>query len=171
MRKLAVLAVIALIGGAWYVVRDPGHVPLFDASLQRLAETEAEAHCAGVTFWTNRGQANPAEAEDCRTTSDQSTEFDLTVVQPAFCRAVTDQGYEGGVDNCLNILEGQKLWPTYDGGLTGAWSDTAPYPGDRALVVPPSDSRTGSRDGFSRDDEPEATTTTTAETSTTEGED
>jgi len=168
MRKLAALALIAIVGGAWYVIHDVGHVPIFDARLQRLAESPAEAYCAGQTFWEHQGRGDAQSAADCRKDSKRDAEPDLTAVLPAFCLAVTDAGYQNGVEACLGIVEGQKLWPTRDGDLTNAWSETAPYPGDLAFVVPADDSRTGSRDGFSRDDEP---TTTTAEETTTTGAD
>lgn len=171
MRKLAALALLAVLGGAYYLIHDVGHVPIFDAGLQRLAESGVEGYCAGQVFWQTRGYGDAELAEDCREErapdapkrGEGPAESSIFDVQPAFCRAVEDAGYAG--PPCLDILEGSKLWPTYTGGLTDNWSDTAPYPLDVAFVIPPSDSRTGTRDGFSRGDE--ATTTTTGETTTT----
>jgi hypothetical protein len=161
MRKLALIALIAIAGGAFYLIRDVGHIPLFDANLQVLAESEVEGYCAGLTFWSNRGSGNAAEAAACRNESDRSTDPDLTRVPAFFCMAVREAGFAGTVDECLGILDGQKLWPTRDGDLTNSWSQSAPYPGDLAFVVPPSDSRTGTREGFDRGDEAPPTTTTT----------
>jgi hypothetical protein len=168
MRRLGLVALIVVAGGGFYLIRDVGHIPLFDAQLHRLAETPAEGYCAGVAFWNNRGQPDPGRAQECRVDSDLSTTLDLKQVQPLFCKAVTDNGYAGGITECIGILTGQKLWPTYDGGLTSEWSKTAPYPGDLVFVIPDSESRTGPRDGFSRDD-PTTTSTTTAETTSTTG--
>jgi hypothetical protein len=174
MRKLAALALIAVLGGGYYIIHDVGHIPIFDAGLNRLAETSAEAYCAGTTFWEHQGQADAADAKACRAQSDRPTEPDLQAVTPSFCQAVTDSGYEGGLDTCTGILEGQKLWPTYDGGLTNQWSEDSPYPADKAFAVPAGDSRTGTRDGFARGDEDTTETTETTvpeeETTTTEGE-
>lgn len=166
MRKLAALAIIAIVGGGFYLVRDPGHVPIFDAGLNRLAESEREGWCAGETYWSNRGQPNATAAAECRANSTLDPTPNLNMVQPAFCMAVREGGFPGTVDECQGILDGQKLWPTYDGGLTQSWSKSAPYPGDLAFVVPPDDSRTGDRQGFTRGDTP----TTSETTTTTQGE-
>lgn len=163
MRKLAILALVALIGGAWFIVRDPGHIPIFDAGLQRLAETEAEGYCAGEVFWSTRGVGDEKAAQTCRA-GQVNGERDLRAVQPAFCRAIENAGYSG--PSCIDIMENFQYWPTYVGGITDNWSETAPYPLDLAFTTPDTDSRTGTRDGFSRDDE--TTTTTTEDTTTTE---
>ena len=160
MRRLALISLIVVAGGAFYLLHDVGRIPMFDDNLRPLAESEVEGYCAGLTFWSNRGSGNAAEAAACRAGSDRSTEPDLVRVPAFFCMAVREAGFAGTVDECLGILDGQKLWPTRDGDLTNSWSQSAPYPGDLAFVVPPSDSRTGTRDGFSRDDEPPTTTTT-----------
>jgi hypothetical protein len=149
MKKLAVLALLAIVGGGFYLIRDPGRVPLFDANLQRLAESEVEGYCAGVSFWQNQGAPNPETTRECRGTDDSAPA--LTKVQPGFCRGIREQGYGGSESDCMSILTGQKIWPTFDGGLTQAWSKNAPYPGDLVFVVP-DDSRTGERDGFEREE-------------------
>ena len=41
MRRLAVVAVLILVAGFVYLLKDVGHVPLFSANLERLAETES----------------------------------------------------------------------------------------------------------------------------------
>ena len=165
MRRLGLLALIVVVGGGFYLIRDPGHIPLFDAGLKRLAESELEGYCAGTTFWKHNGQPDAADAAECRSQSTYNSTIDIARVTPAFCRGVSDSGYAGGVGACIGILTSGKLWPTFEGGLTDAWSKTAPYPGDLAFVIPADDSRTGERDGFSRDD-----STTTTEPTTTTGE-
>jgi hypothetical protein len=151
MRKLAVLAAATILFGFIYVIRDVGHVPLFDANIQRLAETVQEGYCAGVTFWTHGGEPNPTTAQECRDTSQRPTDYNLAGVQDAFCYGVVDTGYGGGQELCLTILQNNRYWPTYDGGLTNAWNKAYPYPGDRILVTQPDDSRTGDRSGFTRE--------------------
>jgi len=149
MRKLALFAAIIVVVGGWYILKDAGHVPLFSANLERLAETASEGYCTGVGFWS--GGTDPenrkAVAAKCREQR-PSTPVDLTAVQPAFCRAVTNEGYEQGVDVCMEIVQSARLWPTYDGNLTRAWSRNFPYPGEQILQqTPTNDSRTGDREG------------------------
>lgn len=155
MRRLAVLAVLVIAVGGWYVTRSVGHIPLFSANLERLAETPTEGYCAGVGFWQARGrQPQAAElAAVCRE-EHPATPIDLQRVQKRFCEAIVESGYEQGVGSCLAIVTGNRYWPTYDGGLTSAWSRNYPYPGDLILqeAPPPDESRTGIRDGNQRED-------------------
>ncbi len=150
MRKLALLALIVVVAGAGYLLKDAGHVPLFSASLERLAETESEGWCAGVGFWSAR--TSPADqkaiASECRS-SRPGTDPDLQAVQPAFCQAIVNRGYKNGVDGCLKVVTLNRYWPTYDGGITQSWSRKFPYPGDLILQDTPTDNtgRTGDREG------------------------
>ncbi len=151
MRKLAILAIITIIGGFFYLVRDIGHVPMFDANINRLAETAAQGYCAGVTFWTNQGQPDAQKAAECRAETSYSTDINLAIVVESFCIGVQDSGYAGSVDDCVGIMNSHRWWPTYDGGIADAWNRAYPYPGDRVLVDTPQDnSRTGNRSGFNR---------------------
>ncbi len=149
MKKLVVFAVLLIVGGAVYLFKDVGHVPLFSASLERLAETETEAWCAGQAFWGSREPAaQKAAAAECRNRTD-ATPVDLQIVQETFCRSVVNAGYAQGKESCMNILVGSRLWPTYDGNITASWSRKFPYPGDALLQQRPdtNDSRTGDREG------------------------
>ena len=151
MKRLAVLAVIVVVGGFAYMVRDVGHIPLFSPNLERLAETDTEGYCAGVAFWSASSTSVKArEAATCRSERGD-TPYNLSVVQTAFCQGITFKGYEPGIGACKQILSNNKGWPTYDWGLfTGIWTRKFPYPGDTLLQ--PSESRTGDREGNLRDE-------------------
>lgn len=134
-------------------MRDPGHVPLFDADLNRLAESELEGYCAGKVFWVERG-GNAEMAADCRAANPQmDDQYNLGVVQMAFCLGARASGFSGDVTvDCLQVLEQNQLWPTYDGSITDAWTKANPYPGD--VWAPPSGSgsRTGGREPAPREE-------------------
>lgn len=153
-RLLAVLALAAVIGGGWWVTRDPGHVPIFDADLRRLAETPLEARCAGSVYWSTRGDGDAKDAAHCRAENiaQMSDIPDVLAVPFAFCLGVADAGFPGDIQTaCVDALAQYRLWPTYDGQLTDAWNRTAPYPGDVFAPAPTDDgSRTGEREGFTR---------------------
>ena len=146
MRRLTVVAILVIVAGFVYLMKDVGHVPPFSANLERLAESEGEGYCAGVGFWGgNSDEERKVAAAECRTTYTE-TDIDLTVVQESFCRGIVDRGYRSGVADCMNIVTINRYWPTYDGGITRSWSRKFPYPGD--LILQPSsnpDSRTGDR--------------------------
>jgi len=154
MRKLAFLAVLVVFAGGWYLLKDAGHVPMYSANLERLAETSTEGYCAGKAFWSGGAseQDRKIAASECRTARGPS-DYNLAEVQPAFCEAVTKEGYAPGVDVCLDIVVKSQLWPTYNGGLTRAWSRNFPYPGRLILQqTTTDDSRTGNREGNIRND-------------------
>jgi hypothetical protein len=162
-RILFTVAAGVLTAATWWVwIADPGRIPALDFNRQVLAETEVEGYCAGRIYWTtNAGSASKAKA--CRNaTPDMSTEVNHAVVIISFCRGVLAEGFPGNVQSdCADAIAARSLWPTMDGRLTSAFDDTKgyPYPGDRVLPPPPSDSRTGSREGFDRGDEAPPTTT------------
>jgi hypothetical protein len=162
MRKLALIALIAIAGGAFYLIRDVGHIPLFDANLQVLAESEVEGYCAGfVADRFNKPHDKPAA--DCRAANaDLSDAVNYTTVQKSGCLgyAKATNKPSDWVTGCTSWMQREKFWPTRDGRITNNWSPTAPYPLDVMFDEPPTDSRTGTRDGFSRDDEAPTTTTT-----------
>ena len=146
-RLMGVVAVAVIILGVWYVGHPQGFVPIFDADLQRLAMTAHESHCAGQQFLTRGG----GDIEECRESSGLSTDVNLDIVQPQFC-AVVAPALRMEIQDCMNILTGQQLWPTYDGDLTSNWSQSNPYPG--SILGTDTDaedsSRTGGRDGLQR---------------------
>ena len=149
MRKLlAVLGLVLALAAFGYVALPPGHVPPYDALLNRLAETELEGYCSGWAFWTGASSSESvALAERCRTNGAQapangyqpashaplSDEYDMEVVQEAFCRGVTAAGFPSA-SACLVQVKGLRIWPTYDASLTNSWSERWPYPGDRRGV-------------------------------------
>jgi hypothetical protein len=132
------------------LVKPVGHIPLLDANRTVLAETQRQGYCAGEAFWRSNGWGDEAAFLECMDASTIVNDIDVNAVQPAFCQAVAIEGYAGGVDMCLDILRGQKLWPTMTGGLSDSWNRRFPYPLDRltAGVVPTQnsdESRTGDR--------------------------
>ncbi len=150
------LAGVAMVVGlfVWNFTVPQPHVPLLDANRNRLAETYEEGYCSGIAFWRTRGQGNAQQAADCREANSMTEKIDYEVVQLAFCSAVTEEGYQGGTENCITILQTEQLWPTYDGALTASWNDKFPYPGDTFTSTPAGDGvddgRTGDRDGNQR---------------------
>lgn len=152
-KLLAILAISTVLIGGLLIMKDPGHVPLFDADLNRLAESELEGFCAGKVFWVDRG-GNPEEAAACRAEySQMDNDYHLDRVQMAFCLGVQAAGWPGDPRiECLDILQAHSLWPTYDGALTDAWTKANPYPGD--IWAPPAGtgSRTGGREPAPREE-------------------
>jgi hypothetical protein len=183
-RKLLGLAgALVILGSVAYVAQPTGHVPPFDANLVRLAESELEGYCSGEVFWDTGGNAAAAAACRAARRGTMSEMSDLAAVSPAFCRAVVDSGWDQDVAACLEILESEQLWPTYDGGLSDAWNRARPYPQAPIHKAEMTDSRTGGHTGQVRvppsrgdpiipvettETETETTTDTTA-TTTEEG--
>lgn len=154
-RLLVIVGVLTIVLALAYVARPAGHVPPFDANLVRLAETELEGYCSGETFWRTQGNGDAGRAADCRAerTGTIADDVNLHAVEAGFCRAVIAEGWEGDVPACLGILEGNQLWPTYDGGITRAWNRARPYPLTAIQVPGPGasdSSRTGGREAPSR---------------------
>jgi hypothetical protein len=149
-KLLAFGGILAVVGGLVLLVKPVGHIPLLDANRTVLAETQRQGYCAGEAFWRSNGYGNAASFQECMSESTIVNDIDVNAVQPAFCQAVTVEGYAGGVDACLDIVRSQKLWPTMAGGLTDAWNRRFPYPLDRLTAgqVPTQnsdESRTGDR--------------------------
>ena len=146
---------VVVIWALWYVFQPVAHIPLYDANLVRLAETELQGWCAGDTFWKSQGAGNAAEAADCRARNEvgYSTEVDLTRVQSTFCGAIVSGGWPGKKQECIDILNEQELWPTYDGALSNQWNRARPYPVSTIVTVGDSTqkSRTGGHVGTGRD--------------------
>lgn len=153
-RFLAVLAFIAVVGGAWLVLlRDPGHVPIFDANIRRLAETDREGYCAGIAFWESGGGPDAERAAECREANAAMSDTpNIQNVQLMFCKGILEAGFPGDIyTDCMSVLQGRKWWPTYDGEISDAWTKAYPYPGD--LWVPPAEeSRTGTRETIPREE-------------------
>jgi hypothetical protein len=149
MKLMAVGGILAVLISVVYVARPVGFVPLFDGKLQRLAMTQAEAHCSAITWWES---GEPEAAAECRENSALSTMINLHGVQPTFCAYVVPLiGGPMTQETCMEIMQSRQLWPTYDGGLTNTWSKSAPYPG--TLLGGPVDEptgRTGDRDRIQR---------------------
>lgn len=151
-RPMITLGIAVIIGALIYVGRPVGHLPPYDASLVRLAESKLQGYCAGETFWNSGGNPEgqaPAAAK-CRSVraGTMSDKPNLQAVLPAFCEAIIDKGWPGFIEDCLEIIAVNQYWPTYDGGITNSWNRARPYP---VSALPasqesePDDSRTGGR--------------------------
>jgi hypothetical protein len=156
-KLLAFCGILAVVGGLVMLVKPVGHIPLLDANRTVLAETQRQGYCAGEAFWRSNGYGNESAFLECMSASTIVNDFDVNAVQPAFCQAVTVEGYAGGVDACMDILRGQKLWPTMTGGLSDSWNRRFPYPLDRLTagqvpVTNTDESRTGERTETDREE-------------------
>ena len=134
-----------------YAVRPSPHVPLYDANLVRLAETERQGYCSGTTFWRTQGEGDTGVARECRETHpEESGRVNLLLAERGFCRGIVDGGWDGGsVTDCVAILGSYQYWPTYDGSITDQWNRARPYPRPAisGAADQTDDSRTGGRTG------------------------
>ena len=154
-RRLGILVGLLVLAGALvYVARPVGHIPIYDANLVRLAETELQGYCAGDAFWKSAGEGDAGKARACRAQYADSGQFanvtDLAVVPRAFCQAIVEDGWDGDVPTCLQIMVDNQYWPTYDGGITDQWNRARPYPVSAIPSGPPpadDGSRTGGSHG------------------------
>ena len=148
---LATIALLIIVAGAVYVVVPPPYPGIFDADLNRLAETSEQGRCAGETFWATKGGGDPAAAKQCAKDRDDPTDIDHEAVILAFCLGVKSAGWSGNVKaECVDFLEGQEMWPTIDGRLSRAFDENYPYPGGifkATKTDTPDNSRTGDREG------------------------
>jgi hypothetical protein len=147
-RLLAAAGILTVVLGFVWLIWPVGHIPLFDANLVRLAESDLQGYCAGETFWKTSGEGSASGAAECRSRlkAQHKDVIDLQAVQPAFCQAIVDAGWEGSQQDCLGIMVDNQYWPTYDGGITNQWNRARKYP----LVFhvsPASGSQGGSRTG------------------------
>lgn len=154
-KVFAFLGILAVVLTAAFVFQPEGFVPLFDADLTRLAMSSSEAHCSAVAFISGGDRAT--KAAECRETDGRSKETDLIVVTPMFCQYVSGAIESLTYTECVSIMHGKKLWPTYDGGLTASWSRSAPYPLselESPLGDLPDEGRTGGREEIQRQNVP-----------------
>lgn len=160
-RILGVLGVLVCIMALVYISLPVGHIPLYDANLVRLAETDLQAYCSGNTIMKTGGNPDANLASECRTSKagQYSNTYNLKNVQNLFCQAVLDAGWTGTMTDCLGILTDNEYWPTYDGSISNQWNRARPYPG---RFVPLSGgtrgsdtSRTGGHNGSTRDNAPQ----------------
>jgi hypothetical protein len=165
MKRLAALAlsVLLVVGGGIAVFWPVNFWRLFDDNLRPLALTQAENYCAGLHGIQNRFAFNDPEVIACIASSTYDNESPSIADSVRWgCQGIVAGGWDDGTTNdCVSIFDRDQLWLVKDGGITYAWSDAYPRPvavGD-GIIAPPDYSRTGTRDGFSRDDEPPPTTT------------
>lgn len=151
---LLTLAGLAIVLGGLYVTIPPPYPGIFDADLNRLAESYEDAWCSGFVFWTVRSGGDAKLVKKCQEENNFSTEIDHDIVQIAFCVGVKAGGWDGNVyTDCMPYLTNARLWPTMKGTLSRAFNDNYPYPGDTfapAKTDGGDNSRTGEREGFFR---------------------
>lgn len=148
-KLLAIGAIIALIGlGVMLAVEWP--TPLTDANRQVLAETKAEAYCAGEVFGQTRGKGDEASMQTCLEDASQDDEPRHEAVQYQFCLAFGKvTGFPLG--DCVTIMKASRYWPTMIGTITNAWNKSFPYPLDAVSSGTGADSRTQDRDTNERE--------------------
>ncbi len=146
-KVIAFFGILALVLTAYYVFQPQGFVPLFDANLRQLAMTPKEAHCAGTVIALPESKRAEATAI-CRDDPDNgySEEVELAAVLGTFCSQVAIEIDSLDYAECLSIMHDMDYWPLYDGGVTNAWSRSAPYPLDVLGSPGNVEGRTGSRE-------------------------
>ena len=149
LAHVAGVAVVVLVVA--YAARPSPHVPPYDANLVRLAETERQGYCAGVTFWKTQGGGSANQARACREEHrEQSGRVNMIAAERGFCQGIVDQGWmEGDVPMCVDTLRSYQYWPTLDGSITDQWNRARPYPSTAigGTSEEPDGSRTGGRPG------------------------
>jgi hypothetical protein len=153
-KLLAIGGILVIVGGLFLLVNPVTHIPLLDANRAVLAESDADGFCAGQTFMKTRGYGNEAQMNECLDLTKHSKDINHMQVQPAFCAGLKDAGLDMGKEECMGILNENKLWPTMTGGLSSSWNRRFPYPGDFLTSNVPQtggDSRTGDRETNDRE--------------------
>lgn len=153
MKRLLVgfIIVLLVVGGGLAVFWPINFWRLFDANMQPLALTEAEAFCVGLhgpeTRWREH---NPAVAQ-CITESDKGTVPNISQTPSWFCEGVRKAGLQISLLECISIVDSQQLWPLLEGGLTVEWNAAHPRPSvpEQVLETP---SRRGERPSENRSD-------------------
>ena len=147
-RRLTGLAGLAVVvAGIVYILLPVGHIPPYDANLVRLAETDRQGYCSGMTLIQTGGGPDAVRTADCRKESKRPNVANLQVVLPAFCQGVLDGGWEGDVPTCLDIVAQNMYWPTYDGTITNEWNRARPYPAVLLANIGGNGGADGSRTG------------------------
>ena len=125
----AFVIVAVIVGGGWLTFRDPGRIHIYSADGQVLAETELESWCSGSTYWASSGRGNAQKAADCRKTYGETldTVIDHNNVPLWFCLGAQSEGFQGDVIlDCVDFIVDIRWWPTMNGMLAEAWSDSYP---------------------------------------------
>ena len=59
---LGLVGVATVVLTLLYVTKQPGHVPLYDSNLVRLAESDLQGYCAGKVLWQTGGYGDARRA-------------------------------------------------------------------------------------------------------------
>jgi hypothetical protein len=153
---LGTIGTLLIIAGALYVTIPPPYPGIFDANLNRLAESYEDGWCAGNLFWSaNRNNVKnlKSEMKKCAKDNTFSHSIDHQKVIPGFCHGAMAAGFPGNyTTECFNVFTSRRMWATMGARITSAFNEQYPWPGE---VFPGSEgvggeSRTGGRDGFER---------------------
>jgi len=153
-KLLAVSGIIILTGGLFLLTMPVTHIPLLDANRQVLAESEREGWCAGDTYMKTRGGGDESLMKECIEGSTLDDTINHRIVQRAFCAGIIAAGLAITEEQCMEIMETRKFWPTMKGTLAEAWNKRFPYPGDFLTANVPQtggESRTGEREETDRE--------------------
>ena len=156
-RLLAFGGILAVVGGFFMLVMPVSHIPLLDANRQVLVETERGGFCAGETYYRTRGMGDEKLMAECIETSAIDNEINHRKVQPGFCSGIISAGLPMTPEQCMQIMEVEKFWPTEKGSLSNSWNRRFPYPGELLSSNVPKtgtndDSRTGDRTETDREE-------------------
>jgi hypothetical protein len=139
-RFLTFIAVVVLVvGGGIAAFRPNTHFRLYDANMRPLALTHAETYCTGYWGILNGFRDHDPDVIACQVDGkmDNLTP-DVTLAVVRFCEGIRNAGWQGTVDDCINIVERDELWPLLDGGITMQWNSGHPRPttDEGSIVVP-----------------------------------
>ncbi len=129
---------------------------LFDADRNALAMSYQEGYCSGVAYMETGGQGSSREFGKCiKDKPRMSSKRDLSVVIRGFCFGARDRGWTGNItEECIEVIELRKMWPTLEGQLSVAFKGKYRWPGEvfpGMLTDDGTGGRTGDREDTSRD--------------------
>lgn len=131
-------------------------VPLLDANRQLLAESEREGFCVGEVYYATRGAGDEKRMNECISVSTVDNTVNHRRVQPAFCNGIISAGLQITPEQCMEIMDREKFWPTLKGSLSNSWNQRFPYPGailaSKVQDVGTDNDRGGSRGDTNRED-------------------
>lgn len=154
MRKFITgLAIFVLIVGGGITVFWPNNFwRLFDANMNPLALTQAEAYCTGLLGPDSRFKTHNPKVTECEVESGwDNTAPDVARSIAWFCEGIIDAKLPMSLGECIDVVDTNLLWPIQGGGLTATWNDAHPRPSvpDQVIIDP---ARSGERPSTNRGD-------------------
>ena len=133
---LRLLAFVLIIGGAVAVFWPVNFTRLFDANMQPLALSEVESYCVGFVGLTSSFKTDDKDVTACRTEyAVLGSVADVANAPRWFCTGLVSGGWDGTTEQCIDILDGNELWPLLNGGITAEWNDAHPRPSIPSQVI------------------------------------